>query len=181
LEATRCGGCSFINPACSPIVTPRCDDDLEAAGRPKPVKIPVIFQLVDVPLALSTVADSGRSEAAEGFVLGPYRTFQIANAYLEAATSYGFGALKAADPLRAEVRREAGGVGMLSLFVVNTRRRRVQDDLCPTDMSPGQLGNTFNRQARATQSVAQDFPPLLHADRVRLQDPAYHDLVGRGG
>jgi hypothetical protein len=71
--------------------------------------------------------------------LDPYRTFQIANAYLQAATSYGFGAL------------------------------------------PGQLGNTVNRQARATQSVPQDFPPLAHADRMRLQHPAHHDLVGRGG
>jgi DNA/RNA endonuclease G (NUC1) len=33
-------------------------------------------------------------------VLGPYRTFQIANAYLEAATGYGFSALKTADPLK---------------------------------------------------------------------------------
>jgi hypothetical protein len=33
--------------------TPRRGDDLEADGRPKPVKIPVIFQLVDVPPALA--------------------------------------------------------------------------------------------------------------------------------
>ena len=40
-----------------------------------------------------------RSEAVEGFVLGPYRTFQISLADLEDATGYDFGALKDADPL----------------------------------------------------------------------------------
>jgi endonuclease G len=38
-----------------------------------------------------------RSEAVEGFVLGPYRTFQIAITDLEAST--GFGAPNDADPL----------------------------------------------------------------------------------
>jgi endonuclease G len=52
--------------------------------------------------------DRNRSEAVEGFVLGPYRTFQIAIADLEAATGYGFGALKDADPLKkTEAGREA--------------------------------------------------------------------------
>jgi hypothetical protein len=46
-------------------------------------------------------------------------------------------------------------------------------------MSPGQLGDAFDRQARAAQSVAQDFPPLAHAYRMRMQNPAYHDLIGR--
>jgi hypothetical protein len=41
-----------------------------------------------------------RSQADGCFVLGPCRTFQIANAYLDAATSYGFGALKTPDPLK---------------------------------------------------------------------------------
>ena len=41
------------------------------------------------------------------------RTFQIAIADLEAATGYGFGALKAADPLKkTEAGREAAGVGI---------------------------------------------------------------------
>jgi endonuclease G len=40
-----------------------------------------------------------RSEAVEGFVFGPYRTFQISLADLEEATGYQFGALKNADPL----------------------------------------------------------------------------------
>ena len=43
--------------------------------------------------------DRDRSEAVEGFVLGPYRTFQISLADLEDATGYDFGALKDADPL----------------------------------------------------------------------------------
>jgi endonuclease G len=49
--------------------------------------------------------DRNRSEAVEGFVLGPYRTCQIAITDLEAATC--FGALKAADPLK---KTEAGPV-----------------------------------------------------------------------
>jgi endonuclease G len=57
--------------------------------------------------------DRNRSEAVEGFVLGPYRTFQIAIADLEAATGYGFGALKDADPLKkTEAGREAIEAGI---------------------------------------------------------------------
>jgi endonuclease G len=43
--------------------------------------------------------DRSRSEAVEGFVLGPYRTFQIAIADLEKATGYDFHHLREADPL----------------------------------------------------------------------------------
>ena len=57
--------------------------------------------------------DRNRSEAVEGFVLGPYRTFQISIADLEAATGYGFGALKDADPLKkTEAGREAIDAGI---------------------------------------------------------------------
>jgi endonuclease G len=48
--------------------------------------------------------DRDRSEAVEGFVLGPYRTFQISIADLERAVEYDFGALRDADPL-ARTRR----------------------------------------------------------------------------
>lgn len=49
-----------------------------------------------------------RTEAVEGFVLGPYRTFQIALKDLEKATGYDFGALKDADALmRAPSAQEA--------------------------------------------------------------------------
>lgn len=59
-------------------------------------------------LVRKLLEDRNRSEAIEGFVLGPYRTFQIAIADLEAATGYGFGALKDADPLKkTEAGREA--------------------------------------------------------------------------
>ena len=52
--------------------------------------------------------------ADAGFVpRPPYRTFQIAIADLEAATGYGFGALKDADPLKkTEAGRDAAGVGI---------------------------------------------------------------------
>jgi hypothetical protein len=48
-----------------------------------------------------------RTEAVEGFVLGAYRTFQIALVDLEEATGYDFGDLKDADPLarRQEARK----------------------------------------------------------------------------
>jgi endonuclease G len=46
---------------------------------------------------------------SEGFVLGPYRTFQIAITDLEAST--GLGALKAPNPLmKTEAGHEAAGV-----------------------------------------------------------------------
>lgn len=48
-----------------------------------------------------------RSEAVEGFVLGPYRTFQIAITDLEAST--GFGALNDAAPLS----KNNAGVGLV--------------------------------------------------------------------
>src|SRR5262249_1371310 len=52
--------------------------------------------------------DRDGSEAVEGFVLGPYRTFQISLKDLEQATKYDFGALKNVDPLaRTRGGREA--------------------------------------------------------------------------
>jgi len=52
--------------------------------------------------------DRNRTEALEGFVLGPYRTFQISLKDLEDATGVDFGALKRADPLaRSRSGREA--------------------------------------------------------------------------
>lgn len=61
--------------------------------------------------------DRRRTEAVEGFVLGPYRTFQISLADLEAATGYDFGALKQADPL-ANTRggREAVAAGVPAII-----------------------------------------------------------------
>jgi endonuclease G len=54
-----------------------------------------------------------RSEAVEGFVLGPYRTFQIAISDLADATGYDFGPFKDADPLaRNEKGREAADAGV---------------------------------------------------------------------
>jgi endonuclease G len=54
-----------------------------------------------------------RSEAVEGFVLGPYRTFQIAIADLADATGYDFGPFKDVDPLaRNEKGREAADAGV---------------------------------------------------------------------
>jgi endonuclease G, mitochondrial len=49
-----------------------------------------------------------RTEAVEGFVLGAYRTFQIAIRDLADATGYDFSAYLAADPLgRTDPGREA--------------------------------------------------------------------------
>jgi endonuclease G, mitochondrial len=54
-----------------------------------------------------------RSEAVEGFALGPYRTFQIAIGDLADATGYDFGPFKDADPLaRNEKGREAVAAGV---------------------------------------------------------------------
>src|SRR3979409_1903012 len=41
--------------------------------------------------------------------------------------------------------------------------------------------DNFNRKPCATQSVAQGFPSRLHADRMSLQDPARHSLLGWRG
>jgi len=56
------------------------------------------------------LAKRNRSEAVEGFTLGPYRTFQIAIKDLEDATRFDFGALRNFDPLRKTAQdREAVG------------------------------------------------------------------------
>ena len=65
--------------------------------------------------------DRDRSEAIEGFVLGPYRTFQISLADLEEATGYDFGALKDADPLaRTEEGREAAAANVPVVVTLET-------------------------------------------------------------
>ena len=47
--------------------------------------------------------------------------------------------------------------------------------------SPVRWSNAFDRKPCAAQAVAQGFPSLLDADRMRLQHPARHGLVGRRG
>src|SRR5215470_9479358 len=62
-----------------------------------------------------------RTEAVEGFVLGAYRTFQIALADLEEATSYDFGDLKDADPLaRAPGSQEAATANVPRIVPLKT-------------------------------------------------------------
>jgi len=62
-----------------------------------------------------------RTEAVEGFVLGAYRTFQIALADLEEATSYDFGDLKDADPLaRAPGSQEAAAANVPRIVPLET-------------------------------------------------------------
>lgn len=51
--------------------------------------------------------DRRRDESVEGFVLGPYRTFQVAIAHLEAETGLQFAALRGADPLEKAATTEA--------------------------------------------------------------------------
>lgn len=59
------------------------------------------------------LAKRNRTEAVEGFTLGPYRTFQIAIRDLEDATSFDFGRLRDFDPLRKTAHnREAAGVNL---------------------------------------------------------------------
>jgi hypothetical protein len=87
---------------------------LKQAAVPKAGQNLVIFQSDGVPPALSTVADAGSFPGRRRF-----RAWILSRLpeYLEAATSYGFGALKAADPLKkTDAGREAAGVGMLLLF-----------------------------------------------------------------
>jgi len=65
--------------------------------------------------------DRDRSEKVEGFVLGPYRTFQISLSDLEAATKYDFGALKNADPLaRTQAGREAAAANVPIVVPIET-------------------------------------------------------------
>lgn len=58
-------------------------------------------------------------EAAEGFVFGAYRTFQVRVRDLETMTGYGFGPLAAADPLDRVEEREARGLGAKPVVLVD--------------------------------------------------------------
>ena len=58
-------------------------------------------------------------EAAEGFVFGAYRTFQVRVRDLAAMTGYGFGPLAAADPLDRAGEREARGLGAKPVVLVD--------------------------------------------------------------
>ena len=64
-----------------------------------------------------------RSEANEGFVLGPYRTFQIAVSDLADATGYDLSAYVDADPLATERAREAPE---LPVFIPLERREDIR-------------------------------------------------------
>jgi endonuclease G len=64
-----------------------------------------------------------RSEANEGFVLGPYRTFQIAVSDLADATGYDLSAYVDADPLAMERAREAPE---LPVFIPLERRQDIR-------------------------------------------------------
>jgi hypothetical protein len=61
----------------------------------------MLFQLVDLLPTLNTVANAGSFRDCQRFRAST-RTFQIANAYLKAATSHGFGALKAGREKRSK-------------------------------------------------------------------------------
>jgi endonuclease G len=62
-----------------------------------------------------------RTEAVEGFILGAYRTFQIALADLEEATGYDFGDLKDVDPLaRAPGSQEAAAANVPRIVPLET-------------------------------------------------------------
>lgn len=68
--------------------------------------------------------DRGRTEAVEGFTLGPYRTFQLSIHDLEAATGYDFGTLKDDDPL---ARTRAGREGVAAGAPVVVSLETMQD------------------------------------------------------
>ena len=55
--------------------------------------------------------ERARTEAVEGFVLGAYRTFQVAIADLAAATGYDFSRYVPFDPLGAAAPNEAVAAG----------------------------------------------------------------------
>jgi lysozyme family protein len=91
------------------------DDDPELS--PSKAKVPLEFwKIVAMPsaegglhatayllsqgdLIRDLLADHGHHEAAEGFVLGAYRTFQVAVAHIENATGLDFRSLRDADPM----------------------------------------------------------------------------------
>jgi endonuclease G len=74
-------------------------------------KLPAACWLSQGQLIRKLLNDRTRSEVVEGFMRGPYRTFQIAITDLEAST--GFGTLKAPNPLmKTEAGRETAGVGL---------------------------------------------------------------------
>lgn len=71
------------------VAMPAAEGGLHATG----------YLLSQGDLIRDLLSTRGRSEAAEGFVLGAYRTFQVAISHIEAITGLRFDVLRSADPL----------------------------------------------------------------------------------
>ena len=84
--------------------------EAEAEGEP-PRLHATAYVLSQGQLIQELLIEREAPEAAEGFVFGAFRTFQIRVRDLEARTGYNFGPLRDADPLDRLVAREAAGEG----------------------------------------------------------------------
>lgn len=118
--------------------------------------------------------DRGRNEAAEGFVLGPYRTFQVSIAHIESATGLSFPALRDADPLtRMMAAQEALADGRPAYIPIES-----VDDLvlgAAAEAASGETGQPESEDqalAEVTSRVAKILPSTLLQRLVELQDGA---------
>ena len=81
------------------------------AGADRSVLHATAYLLSQGDLIRDLLEQRGRTEAVEGFVLGPYRTFQLAVRDLADATGYDFSAYVAADPLSRPERGDGEAAG----------------------------------------------------------------------
>lgn len=77
------------------------------------------YVLSQGPLIQRLLAGRGVTEAAEGFVFGAYRTFQVRVRDLAAMTGYDFGPLAGADPMDRPAIIEARGFGAKPVVLVD--------------------------------------------------------------
>ncbi|TGE00743.1 DNA/RNA non-specific endonuclease [Methylobacterium nonmethylotrophicum] len=113
-----------------------------------------------------------RNEAAEGFVLGPYRTFQVAITHIEEVTGLSFPALRGADPLSRTLRaQEALADGRPAYIPLESAEDLVlaaAGETAPGDA--GEAGSEDEALAEVASRVAQFPPPTLLQRLVELQD-----------
>lgn len=110
-----------------------------------------------------------RSEAVEGFVLGPYRTFQVAIAHIEEATGLAFPALRAVDPLaRTASGDEAVGAEGIAYVPLDALADIVLTAR-PSGQSPGPQRNPTDATPQLDRTAA---PPRSPTATAMLDGPA---------
>ncbi|MER9240906.1 DNA/RNA non-specific endonuclease [Mesorhizobium sp. M0633] len=142
------------------VVMPKIGGGLHATG----------YVLSQGDLIRELLERRSRAEAVEGFVLGPYRTFQVAIRHIEEMTRFKFSALRGADPLApgGDESMDAGQVTYLPL-------ESVDDALLLPPVGPVKASTESGAFAALEAKVAALEPITLLHRIVALQESVGDD------